>query len=217
MGGAVAIVNYGYSVPAVCRQHRTWHHFELLTHVGIRNLLITAVYPQNARSMAWVAVRLDTCKGLDLIWMGQLWIKVPGPRRFSVQRRDYLMRMIEQMGVAFARIRQMLIGGEPVEDMLRLEARKSGVDLDLARVLDADSLADVLSPNGQPDVSRLWVMAELLHLDGLRLDMEGRLDEGEALHRKSLRLYLALEPAVLAALPEGAVRLHEIEERLTGR
>jgi hypothetical protein len=127
------------------------------------------------------------------------------------------MRMIEQMGVAFARIRQMLIGGEPVEDMLRLEARKSGVDVDLARVLDADSLADVLSPNGQPDVSRLWVMAELLHLDGLRLDMEGRLDEGEALHRKSLRLYLALEPAVLAALPEGAVRLHEIEERLTGR
>jgi len=133
-----------------------------------------------------------------------------------VQRRDYLMRMIEQMGVAFARIRQMLIGGEPVGDVLRLEARKSGVDLDLARVLDADSLADVLSPNGQPDVTRLWVMAELLHLDGLRLDMEGRMDEGEALHRKSLRLYLALEPAVLAALPEGAIRLQEIEERLTG-
>jgi hypothetical protein len=126
------------------------------------------------------------------------------------------MRMIEQMGVAFARIRQMLIGGEPVGDVLRLEARKSGVDLDLARVLDADSLADVLSPNGQPDVTRLWVMAELLHLDGLRLDMEGRMDEGEALHRKSLRLYLALEPAVLAALPEGAIRLQEIEERLTG-
>jgi hypothetical protein len=124
--------------------------------------------------------------------------------------------MIEQMGVAFARIRQMLIGGEPVGDVLRLEARKSGVDLDLARVLDADSLADVLSPNGQPDVTRLWVMAELLHLDGLRLDMEGRMDEGEALHRKSLRLYLALEPAVLAALPEGAIRLQEIEERLTG-
>ena len=133
-----------------------------------------------------------------------------------MQRRDYLMRMIEQMGVAFARIRQMLIGGEPVGDVLRLEARKSGVDLDLARVLDADSLADVLSPNGQPDVTRLWVMAELLHLDGLRLDMEGRMDEGEALHRKSLRLYLALEPAVLAALPEGAIRLREIEERLTG-
>lgn len=133
-----------------------------------------------------------------------------------MQRRDYLMRMIEQMGVAFARIRQMLIGGEPVGDVLRLEARKSGVDLDLARVLDADSLADVLSPNGQPDVTRLWVMAELLHLDGLRLDMEGRMDEGEALHRKSLRLYLALEPAVLAALPEGAIRLQEIEERLTG-
>jgi hypothetical protein len=110
----------------------------------------------------------------------------------------------------------MLIGGEPVGDVLRLEARKSGVDLDLARVLDADSLADVLSPNGQPDVTRLWVMAELLHLDGLRLDMEGRMDEGEALHRKSLRLYLALEPAVLAALPEGAIRLQEIEERLTG-
>ena len=133
-----------------------------------------------------------------------------------MQRRDYLMRMIEQMGVAFARIRQMLIGGEPVGDVLRLEARKSGVDLDLARVLDADSLAAVLSPNGQPDVTRLWVMAELLHLDGLRLDMEGRMDEGEALHRKSLRLYLALEPAVLAALPEGAIRLQEIEERLTG-
>ena len=133
-----------------------------------------------------------------------------------MQRRDYLMRMIEQMGVAFARIRQMLIGGEPVGDMLRLEARKSGVDLDLARVLDADSLADVLSPNGQPDISRLWVMAELLHLDGLRLDAEGRPEEGEALHRKSLRLYLALEPAVLAALPEGAIRIREIEERLTG-
>jgi hypothetical protein len=46
--------------------------------------------------------------------------------------------------------------------------------------------------------------------------MEGRMDEGEALHRKSLRLYLALEPAVLAALPEGAIRLDEIEDRLTG-
>lgn len=134
-----------------------------------------------------------------------------------VDRRDYLMRMIEQMGAVLARIRHMLAGGEPVADVLELEARKSGIDLDLARVLDQDSLADLLSPNGQPDISRLWLMAELLHLEGIRLDQEDQPEEGEMLHRKALRLFLTIQPAVLNALPEGEQRIAEIEARLSGR
>jgi hypothetical protein len=131
-----------------------------------------------------------------------------------LDRRDYLMRMIEQLGAALSQLRQMLLGGEPIEAALRQEARKSGVDLDLARALDAESLADLLSPGGQPDVSRIWVMAELLHLDGLRLDAEGMSDAAAELHRKALRLYLVLEPAVLGGLPEAASRVREIEARL---
>jgi hypothetical protein len=59
-------------------------------------------------------------------------------------------------------------------------------------------------------------MAELLHLEGMRLDAEGGAEEeADDLHRKALRLYLTIHPAVLNSLPEAEARMRELEARLS--
>ena len=72
----------------------------------------------------------------------------------------------------------------------------------------------LLSPGGQPEAARCWVMAEFLYLDGLQMEEAGRLDESRASYRRALRLFLALDPAVIGGLPEAAGRAAELETRL---
>jgi hypothetical protein len=133
-----------------------------------------------------------------------------------MQQRDYILRMIEQMGAVLARLRQQLLGGAPVAEEARQEADRAGVDLDLARVLDAESLVELLSPEGQPDITRVWFIAELLYLDGLQSEQAGRLDEAVGYFRKALRLYLTLDPRILGGLPEAGERVTDLESRLGG-
>lgn len=131
-----------------------------------------------------------------------------------MDRRDYVMRMIEQMGAMLARVRRMLLGGEPVDSELMTAASRAGVDLEMARLLDARSLLDAVAPEGQAEPGRCWVMAELLALDGERLDLLGRRDEALDRYGKALLLFGALHPSVIGGLPEAADRIAAIERRL---
>jgi hypothetical protein len=130
-------------------------------------------------------------------------------------QRDYILRMIEQVGAMLARLRQRILGGDPgAPAELNAEAARQGVDLELARLLDEDSLLLLLSPGGRPEAARCWVMAEFLYLDGLQMEEAGRLDESRASYRRALRLFRALDPAVIGGLPEAAGRAAEMETRL---
>ena len=79
-------------------------------------------------------------------------------------RRDYLLRMIEQAAAAAARLRQRLLGGDPVEEVVR-EARAAqiellGKDAAMLAMLDGRSAAHVLG-----DRERLIQWAELLRVE----------------------------------------------------
>lgn len=133
-----------------------------------------------------------------------------------MDRRDYILRMIEQMGAVFARLREIIMGGHAeVEDELKLAAHRSGVDLAMARALDPESLLGLLSAEGQPDPTRTWLFAELLAIDGLAAETRGRLDQALALFQKALRLYLAIDPRIIGGIPEAASRVDELQFRIS--
>jgi hypothetical protein len=130
-------------------------------------------------------------------------------------RRDYILRMIEQMGAVFARLRQMILGGgSGVEEELRKASGMAGVDLGTARVLDGESLLALLAPAGQPDATRIWVIAELLYLDGLDEFQKGRPGSALASWQKALKLYTVLDPRIIGGIPEAAERIPELERRV---
>lgn len=130
-------------------------------------------------------------------------------------QRDYILRMIEQLGAMLARLRERILGGDPgAPSELSVEAARQGVDLELARLLDEDSLLLLLSPGGQPESARCWLMAEFLYLDGLQKEEEGRPGESHASYRRALRLFRALDPAVIGGLPEATGRAAEVQARI---
>jgi hypothetical protein len=132
------------------------------------------------------------------------------------ERRDYLLRMIEQMGAVFARIRQLILGGSAVsEEELRATASRAGIDVGVVRALDAESLVNLLSAAGEVDPTRAWVTAELLYVDALAAELGGALDAAFDLYAKSLRLYTAIDPRIIGGIPEAGGRIGEIEQRIT--
>ena len=138
-----------------------------------------------------------------------------------MQERDYILRIIEILGEALVRLRKRIMGGEDpaeVEGDLQDVAEKGGVDLELARQVDEDTLLLLMSPGGEPEPARCWLTAELLYLDGLRAELEEKEGEARSLFEKALRLYVAIDPRIPGrGLPEVADRVAELEERLGGR
>lgn len=105
-------------------------------------------------------------------------------------------------------------GGETVELRGRLEEalQAVGVDVDAARLLDAETLARALAS----DAGKLWSVAEALYLEGLLARAEGDEERAEARLGKAGVLFSHLEAGL--DLPEAAAspedRLREIERRL---
>jgi hypothetical protein len=130
------------------------------------------------------------------------------------ERRDYLLRMIEQMGAVFARLRQMILGGSAAESELTSASRRAGVDLTTARALDAESLVTLLLPQGQVDPTQAWLTAELMALEALYAERQGRSDEALSHYRKAFRLYLAMDPRIIGGIPEAAGSMAELEARI---
>ena len=109
-------------------------------------------------------------------------------------RRDYLLRLIEEMGRIVARIRELLVrGGEAdVETELQTAARLVGLELHAIRALTVDSLLVLLRPTPDADATRVRIVAQLLELDGLRARAAGDEEAAERAFAKARRLLEAV-------------------------
>jgi hypothetical protein len=135
-----------------------------------------------------------------------------------MHERDYVMRMIEQMGQALIRLRQIIFGGESVAEArrkLQSEARTFGMDLDLARAATPDTLRLLVSTAGETDPTRTWLLAEMLYLDGLAHEEED-VDRARASYDTALRLLALVEPggSFLVGWPMATDRIEDIHARL---
>ena len=85
----------------------------------------------------------------------------------------------------------------------------------MARVATPETLGLLVAPTGAPDPGRCWVLAEMLYLDALNAEAEGRAPAALASYDKAARLFRMIEPggAFLTGWPEAGERLREIETR----
>jgi len=133
--------------------------------------------------------------------------------------RDYILRMIEQMGQVLVAIRNAIlrrtIGPEEVEEQLNEVADRVGFDLDLARAADSATIRLLIAPMGEVEPGRCWMVAEVLFLDALHAETEGRTEDARRQYEKALPLYRLLEPGALhLELPESLERIKSVEDAL---
>ncbi len=137
-----------------------------------------------------------------------------------MERRDYILRMIEQMGGALIALRNKILGraGTParIEADLTALAGRGGLDMELLRGLSGDTLHMLVSPSGEVEPGRCWLIAELLYLDGLEAALEERVDDARSSLEKARTLYTLVAPAggMLVGLPEAEDRYRDIDARL---
>jgi hypothetical protein len=135
-------------------------------------------------------------------------------------RQDYILRLIEQFGKALIMLRDRILRRETDRQKMGAEigemARQAGLDLGVARSLDQASLMMWLAPAGQVDQPRLWLMAELLFLEGLAAVESGDPAAGRADLGRALAILERLEPDWRPAedLPSAANLADEIRELL---
>jgi hypothetical protein len=136
-----------------------------------------------------------------------------------VQQRDYILRMIEQLGAALVQLRKMIFGGasaETVRAEMLATARNGGIDLELARLASPDTLVALISVGKELEPTQCWLTAELLYLDGLEAEVAGDAEATRRSFEKALRLFSLLEPAgaFLVGWPEAGERAEEIRLKL---
>lgn len=142
-------------------------------------------------------------------------------------QRDYILRLIEQMGAVLAELRRAILGrmrgdagsegaaASQTEDVLRRAAGEAGMDLALARAASADALPAMLSPGGEVDPMRCWLLAEVLMTDGVQRWHEGSTEAARSSLAKAAVLFKLTGPGFhLAGFPEARDRLEEIESLL---
>jgi hypothetical protein len=138
-----------------------------------------------------------------------------------LHQRDYLLRLIEQLARVLAQLLDRVLN-HPPEELAATEAelneiaQRVGLDLELARRLDADSLAIMIAPAGSVDPARCWLLAELLYLHGLQAERRGMSEVAMQSFARSLHLYAQVQPSWRASvpLPEATARRAELEERI---
>src|SRR4051812_10249103 len=108
-----------------------------------------------------------------------------------MQREDYLLRMIQQMGRALARIRKHLLEGAYADagEELATVARQGGIDLRYLIALDEPSLRAMLSTGGEVDQAKCALFAELVYLEWHRAQAEGHVDYAERCARRARLLF----------------------------
>lgn len=132
---------------------------------------------------------------------------------------DYILRLIERIGVLLATIRKLILaGGDPSEVSVRLQAvaNEAGYDLQLLQTLDLESIVAVVAPGGEVDVARTWVLGELLLLSGLQASGLEDPEFSRAQLTKSRALFelLGTSASVTRHFPEARVRISEIDSEL---
>jgi len=138
-----------------------------------------------------------------------------------LQRQDYILRLIEQMGRVLAGFVDRILNRAPdelgdVEAELNGMAHKVGLDLELARRLEPGSLHIMIASGGDVDPGRCWLLAELLFLHGLQAQRRGEPDSALESFTRSLHLYRLVQPGWASAvpLPDAEARRIELQERI---
>jgi hypothetical protein len=137
-----------------------------------------------------------------------------------MEQRDYILRLIEQMGSALVALRNRILGrrAEParIGQELSALAGQGGLDMALLRGFSGDTLRMLVSPAGEVEPGRCWLIAELLYLDGLQAQVEERMDDARQSLSKARILYALVAPrgGMLVGFPEAAERAADIETRL---
>ncbi|HVT37843.1 MAG TPA: hypothetical protein VHE78_02245 [Gemmatimonadaceae bacterium] len=129
-----------------------------------------------------------------------------------MQREDYLLRMIAQMGRVLAAIRRMLLEGKnsAAGDELERAAQQGGIDLRLVLALDEPSLEPLLRTGGEIDRPKCAFLAEVLYLEWRRQLAMGRIPQAERCARRALLLY-ALAYDFIVMDDETRKRIAELE------
>lgn len=126
-------------------------------------------------------------------------------------QRDYILRIIEQLGRALIQIRNLILGRQTdaaeIQAQLRSVAARAGLDLDLARAVGSEMLPMLIAPGGEPDPARCWLFAELLYLEALQARQEEWTEAAAADLRRAAEFY-ALLPSTWRA-PEGLAMVQE--------
>lgn len=139
-----------------------------------------------------------------------------------MERRDYILRVIERIGQFLIALRRAIAGGDAgsaaVERQLRDVAREAGLDLDIARVATPESIRLLIAPSGELEPARCWLCAEALYLDALNAELSGRPDDAWSSYGKARSLFSLVGPrgAFLVGFPEAADRIREIDDRMAG-
>jgi hypothetical protein len=139
-----------------------------------------------------------------------------------MQREDYMLRIIAQMGRVLARIRRMLLEGENADagDELEHAAQHAGIDLGFVIALDEQSLRPLLLTGGELDRPKCAFFAEVVYLEWRRQRAMGRMERADRCAIRALLLYaLAYDGVVMGddvrariAELEGEVELSELQE-----
>ena len=127
--------------------------------------------------------------------------------------------MIERFGQILVGIRRMILGGgdpREIEKALLEGSQEAGVDLALVRGFSLDSLVMLVGKEGEIQVDRAWLTAEILLLDGLHAAREGDSEHAWDSLTKSRALYDLVGPsgAILVGIPDIKDRLAEIDHAL---
>lgn len=131
-----------------------------------------------------------------------------------MQREDYLLRMIAQMGLVLARVRRLLLEGKNAEAGGELEqaALKGGIDLGLVIALDEPSLRPLLFVAGELDRPKCAFFAEVVYLEWRRQFAMGHAERAERCARRALLLFaLAYEGIVMD--DDTRQRIAELQQR----
>ena len=135
-------------------------------------------------------------------------------------RHDYILRLIERFGRALMTLRDRILKRAARSDTVTAEiheiARAEGLDLAVARTLDPAMLLMWLAPSAGPDPGRLWLMAELLYLEGL----QGKTEDAPSWRgdlERALAIFEILPPAWRPgeSFDTASERTNEIAEHLS--
>lgn len=108
-----------------------------------------------------------------------------------MQREDYLLRMIAQMGRVLAAVRRMLMEGKyaAAADELDRAAKGGGIGLDLLLVLDEPSLEPLLRTGGEIDRPKCAFLATVAYLEWRRQLAMGLAESAPHCAQRALLLY----------------------------
>lgn len=131
-------------------------------------------------------------------------------------QRDYILRIIEQLGRALLQVRRRIMGQDLTTAALRDElsaiASQAGMNLDLLRSVDSGTLPVLLAPGGEIEPTRCWLAAELLYLEALHARQTGMDADADRDLLRAIELYglLPADWTPPAGTPEHEERLAEL-------